>query len=452
MPNYLKSFLGAGCAALLLTGAAFAATAPSQPARGFTEDHDLSQTTADVKGWAADTKGGQGGRIIRVTTLEATGPGSFAEAIAADGPRIIVFEVGGVIDLKGATLRIAKPFVTIAGQTAPNPGITFVRGEFGIATHDVILQHVAIRPGANDKAPRSGGLDGLSTRSAYNVIIDHCSFSWATDENLSASGPRFEGATPDEWRKGTSNRVTLSHNIIAEGLANSVHEKGEHSKGTLIHDNAEKILIYGNLYNSNEERSPLIKGGAHVAIVNNLIHNPGGKAVHYNLIAHEWGEVAPQTGIITLIGNVYRAGPDTRPGVPLFALGGSGDVSLYLKDNIAADENGNKLPQTGRYSASGAKILTAKTPYLPTDIRILPAAKLENAIYVSAGMRPWARDPIDFKIISDVAEGRGKIIDSEAESSGYPKYKPTSAPFVDADWNLDDMSPKAGWASLRGAK
>lgn len=448
MPDHLKSLLSAGCAALLLTGSAYAATTPQQPAKAFTEDHDLSQTSADVKGWAADTKGGKGGRIIRVTNLNASGPGSFAEAVAADGPRIVVFEVGGVIDLKGSTIRIAKPYLTIAGQTAPNPGITFVRGEFGIATHDVILQHVAIRPGANDKAPRSGGLDGLSTRSAYNVIIDHCSFSWATDENLSASGPRFEGATPEDWRKGTSNRVTLSHNIIAEGLANSVHEKGEHSKGTLIHDNAEKILIYGNLYNSNEERSPLIKGGAHVAIVNNLIHNPGGKAVHYNLIAHEWGDVPPQTGVITLIGNVYRAYPDTRPGVPLFALGGSGDVSLYLKDNIAADENGNKLPQTGRYTASGAKILTAKTPYLPEGISIIPAAKLENAIYVSAGMRPWARDKIDFKIISDVAEGRGKIIDNEAESSGYPDYKPSSAPFNEADWNLDDMSPKAGWASL----
>lgn len=413
-----------------------------------TTPHEMSAGGIDVRGWA-DTRGGAGGRIVRVTNLDAQGEGSFAAAVAQTGPRIVVFEVGGVIDLQGATLRITEPHLTIAGQTAPDPGISFVRGEFSVATHDVIVQHIAVRPGEAGHPKKSGWeADGLSTSAADNVIVDHCSFSWATDENLSASGPRFKGATVDEWRQGTSHRITFSHNIVAEGLRDATHKKGEHSKGSLVHDNADRVLIYGNLYDANHERNPLIKGGAHVAVVNNLIHDFGAKAIHYNLIAHEWGAHAPQPGIVTLVGNVARGGADTLPGVPLFSLGGAGDVSLYLRDNLAVDANGKPLPQTGSYTASGARILKAAAPYLPPALTPLPAARLENAVYMSAGMRPWARDPIDFKIISDVAEGRGHIVDSEAQSSGYPTYAPARRAFDVAAWNLGDMSPKAGWNSL----
>lgn len=427
-------------AACLMSAPALHA-APARP--------ELERAAIDVRGWAADTQGGRGGRIIRVTNLNAAGEGSFAAAVAERGPRIVVFEVGGVIDLQGASVNIAEPFLTVAGQTAPQPGVTFIRGEFSVGTHDVIVQHIAVRPGEAGRPKKSGWeADGLSTRGAYNVIIDHCSFSWATDENLSASGARFKGDTPDDWHAGTSHRVTFSHNIVAEGLRDATHKKGEHSKGTLIHDNADQILIYANLYSANHERSPLIKGGARVAIVNNLIHDPGTKAIHYNLIAHEWGAHPWQTGRMTMIGNVLRGGADTAPGTPLFSLGGAGDVSVTMRDNIAVDANGNPLPQTGRYTASGAAMLEEQAPYLPADVKPLAAARLENAITMSVGMRPWARDPVDFKILSDVAEGRGHIVDSEAQSSGYPAYAPTRQRFDPQAWNLDDMSPRAGWDSL----
>ena len=206
-------------------------------------------------------------------------------------PRIIVFEVGGVIDLDLRTLRITSPNVTIAGQTAPSPGITLIRGGIDVATHDVILQHIRVRPGEAGQAKGgTWGEDAFSTQvGAHDVIVDHCTFTWATDENLSASGPRFTGSTPADWREGTSHRITFSHNIIAEGLANSSHPKFEHSKGSLIHDNVTDILIYANLYAHNVERSPLFKGGVRGAIVNNFIYNPGTRAVHYNLQPLEWG-------------------------------------------------------------------------------------------------------------------------------------------------------------------
>jgi lysophospholipase L1-like esterase len=411
----------------------------------------LNRATFDQAGWAVGTQGGRGGRILKVDTLAASGPGSLRAALEASGPRQVVFEVGGVIDLQGASLTIRNPFITLAGQTAPKPGITVIKGELNIGTHDVIVQHLMFRPGGYGRARRSGNdHDGISTTgAAHQVIVDHCSFSWATDENLSVGGPRFDGgAEPAAWRRHTSHDITYSHNLIYEGLGESVHEKGEHSKGTLVHDNATGILLLGNLYASNRERNALFKGGVHAAMVNNLIYNPGAKAVHYNLVAHEWGEHAWQTGQIALVGNVLRHGPDTRPGTPLFALGGAGDVELHLHDNLAFDDNGRPLPMTGRYTAGTARILAPGTAYLPPRLRVLPADRLENELPLAVGARPWDRDPIDFKLLSDVAEGRGRIPDSEAESSGHPRYAATREVFDPAQWHLHDLSPKGGWSPL----
>jgi hypothetical protein len=177
------------------------------------------------------TEGGLGGRILRVTNLNADGPGSLREALGTQGPRIVVFEVGGVIDLGESTLVIEEPFVTLAGQTAPSPGITLIRGSIRITTHDVLVQHIRVRPGDAGHPRRSGWEpDGISTygAEAYNIVVDHCSITWAVDENLSASGPQHEG------RAGTSHAVTFSNNIVAEALDDASHAEGRHSKGTLI--------------------------------------------------------------------------------------------------------------------------------------------------------------------------------------------------------------------------
>src|SRR5690606_24360488 len=161
--------------------------------QAFAREAATAQTAfPGAQGWAADTAGGRGGQIIRVTTLATEGPGSFAEAVNTPGPRIVVFEVGGVIDLGVKTLRITEPHLTIAGQTAPAPGITLIRGGIDIATHDVIVRHLRVRPGDAGKARRSGfDFDAISTVGARNVIVDHCSLTWGTDEGLSASGTRF---------------------------------------------------------------------------------------------------------------------------------------------------------------------------------------------------------------------------------------------------------------------
>ncbi|HEU4530635.1 MAG TPA: hypothetical protein VFR59_05585 [Steroidobacteraceae bacterium] len=397
-----------------------------------------------MPGWA-DTGGGRGGKVVRVTTLENTGPGSLRAAVETPGARIVVFEVGGIIDLDRSTLAIREPRLTIAGQTAPAPGITLIRGGVSVATHDVIIQHLRIRPGEAGSAPRSWEVDGLSTGGgARDVIVDHCSLSWSTDENLSASGPRFRGANPAQWRESASHRITFSNNIISEGLANSVHPKGEHSKGTLVHDNVTEVLIVGNLYAHNAERNPLFKGGASGAVVNNLIYDPGPRAVHYNLIAEEWKGHPHESGAVLLVGNVLRAGPSTPSDVALFTVGGSGDVAFTERDNIAVDRLGRPLPVLGRYTTAPLRMPANSTP-LPKGLRVLPAAEVQDDVIANAGARPWNRDAVDARIVADTIEGRGRIIDSERDVGGYPTDAPTRATFDASRWDLEavPVAPKA---------
>src|SRR5262245_32129540 len=315
-------------------------------------------------GWAAGTPGRRGGEIVKVTNLNADGPGSFKAAVEAKGKRIVVFEVGGVIDLGAKTLNIREPFLTIAGQTAPSPGISIIRGGLDLATHDVVVQHIRVRPGAAGGSYRKGpDFDSISTQGgAYNVIVDHCSLTWGTDENLSASGNRFTGPTVKEWREGASHGITFSNNIIAESLAVAVHAKGEHSKGSLIHDNATGILIIGNLYAHNMERNPLFKGGVHGTVVNNLIYNPGWKALHYNLMANEWAGFAPVNGQLTAVGNVLRGGFDTAEGLRFLMIGGIGDLDYFGRDNIMQDKWGDPIPELGSYEANGARIIRHNAP------------------------------------------------------------------------------------------
>lgn len=438
-------------ASIRRVAACLLALAASLPASASTD----TPAFPGAQGWAAMTPGGRGGKVIRVTTLKANGPGSLTEALNTPGPRIVVFEVGGVIDLGRSEVVIREPFLTVAGQTAPSPGITLIRGGVDIATHDVVLRHIRIRPG--EAGVHKGGhwdVDALSTLTgAHDVIIDHCSLTWATDENLSASGARFIGENPDAWRDAVSHRITFSNNLIAEGLAHSTHAKGEHSKGSLIHDNVSDILIVGNLYAHNYERSALFKGGARGLMVNNLIYDPGPRAVHYNLIREEWGDRQRETGSVALIGNVLRAGPSTPDDVALFMLGGSGDIDLYLHDNVSVDRLGRPLPELGRYTTTPAKwTLLKKAPVLPHGVKPLAAADVQDAVLESVGARPWDRDGIDARIVADTAEGRGKIIDSESEVGGYPADAATSRPFVESEWDMETLMPKAGFPEKRRPK
>jgi len=396
-----------------------------------------------AEGWAATTPGGRGGRILKVTTLASTGPGSFRAALETAGPRIIVFEVGGVIDLDRRVVTIKEPFLTIAGQTAPSPGITFIRGGFLIGTHDVVVRHIRVRPGEAGQAKKSGWEpDGMSTlHRSYNVIVDHCSFSWAIDENLSTSSKPFDGSSPDEWRRHASRSVTFSHNIIAEGLDRATHSKVAHSKGSLIMDNCTEVLLLGNLFASNVERNPQIKGGTWTAIVNNVIYNPVVTAIHYHLNQRLWQDRPPVTGRADVVGNILRHGPNTMPELALFRFVGEGDLELHAADNLAFNREGQPIATIYEDNRYGGRIHAQAGPvHWPAGLQALPVADVQEHVLRHAGARPWERDVIDARIVRQTRDGTGRVIDSEREVGGYPTAPETRQPFNPDEWDLRTMT------------
>ncbi len=369
-----------------------------------------------VVGFGADTRAGTDGEVLRVTTLDSEGPGSLRAAIETPGERLVVFEIAGVIDLDGRNLSIREPFLTVAGQTAPSPGITIIRGQVSVHTHDVLIQHVRIRPGDRGHPKRSGWeADALSTSGsdAYNIVIDQCSLTWATDENLSASGPRLDG--PD----ATSRRITFSNNIIAECLHDSTHPKGPHSMGSLIHDFCREIAIIGNLYAHNNQRNPYFKAFTTGVIVNNLIYNPGTHAIQLGFSPPEWRDshYDPENCRLSIVGNVLVHGQDTREGLPLATR--PGDV--YFEDNLAFDTEGNPVDIYDRTITH-----LEEKPLWPEGLTPIPAAQVAEHIVENVGARPWDRDEIDQRIIQTFVERTGQIIDSQEEVGGYPRHEPVT--------------------------
>lgn len=381
-----------------------------------------AQALTPHSGWTK-TKGGDGGRVLRVTSLASEGLGTLRAALAVTGPRRILFDVAGVIDLGRKSLAIRDPFVTIDGTSAASPGITLIRGGISVSTHDVVIQHIRVRAGADGAAPKSGWeVDGLSTNAAHDVIVDHCSFAWATDENLSASGPRFAGGdTVEAWRQHTSRRISFTRNIVAEGLSHSSHAKGEHSKGTLIHDNVTEVLIAGNLYAHNYERNQLFKGGAHALTANNLIYDPGNRCMHYALNEEEWVGRPWTVGRLAIVGNVVRGGPSTRDDLPFLILEGQGDLELFDRDNIFTLSGGRPMVPIEVISNRKPRIIPlTRAPFWPAGFQVRPARSVEKWVLAEAGARPWDRDAVDKRIVAEVRKSTGRVIDDEREVGGYP--------------------------------
>jgi hypothetical protein len=179
-------------------------------------------------------------------------------------------------------------------------------------------------------------------------------------------------------------------------------------------------------------------------MINNFIFDPGQRALHYNLIAYEWGTHPYEHGKITAVGNVLRAGMSTPLPLAFMELGGAGDLDYYAKDNVAVDKVGNPLPMLGRYGVTRAKVIPAKAPPTwPPFLTVMPAIDVETSVLMNVGARPWDRDYHDERLVGDVAEGRGWIIDSQEDVHGYLAVKPQQRPFNADDWNLTDMTPKS---------
>jgi hypothetical protein len=360
-----------------------------------------------AQGFGSTTRGGRGGAIIRVTNLNDAGPGSLREALAASGPRVIIFEVSGTIRV-GANLVISSPYVTVAGQTAPSPGITLRGGTFRINAHDVVIQHIRFRPG--DEPGFGNERDGIEfyggSLDKYNVVIDHCSISWGVDENLSTG----------TYSSGVRHDITFSNLIIAEGLNNSIHPEGPHSKGVLIGQGSKNIAFLGNVMAHHVDRNPWFKGNTTGVIVNNVIYNYGvSKATYFDDVDNTAAQLA------SVVGNVYLRGVNSPTGRPIRVYSGVKPGSLfYMSDNSWDRAAPPSDPWTVVQNDEGSAVVAATPPIWSPGLVVLPNANVESWVLSNAGARPADRDAVDLRIVQEVRTKTGRIIDSPSDVGGWP--------------------------------
>ena len=362
----------------------------------------------------ANTRGGlvQGARIVRVTNLDDNGKGSLRAALRKPCPCVIIFDVGGIIDLK-EDLRISKPFTTIAGQSAPYPGIMLRGHKLRIAESDVVVQHIAISPTTaalevehsidaigiavcNDCAPK-----------LTNVRLENITGLWATDEVVGF------------WGDGIS-RVTVRNSLIAEALDRAGHPKETHSMGLLIGGRVEGVEVTGNLFASNKWRNPVVGAGASAYVANNYVYNPGSNA------AHIYGDTSDRVTRATFVGNVVKRGPSTDSEIWAVDLPSKFDqpskgARVFAQDNHCCSGEASKPEQY-----SGSPSIVDKPPVVPHSWKPLPAEHVWAWVQRNAGSRPRERNAIDTRILEYTKSGGGKIIDNPKEVGGFPEIEPTS--------------------------
>lgn len=239
-----------------------------------------------AEGFGANAIGGRGGKVIKVTNLNNSGPGSLQAACEAEIPRIVVFEVGGVIR---GDVSIRHPFITIAGQTAPSPGITIegrllTRLADGKRLHDIIVRFIRVRP-----PPTNGHTgDAVQMPKTENVILDHLSLSWANDETIDIC---------------YSSEFTVQWCTIEESDTEG-HDKGGKHNFALIsaYPNSGNISIHHNLFAHHSRRSPSLSpyvSGKPGDFRNNVVYNFRDGLTHDGHTPK-----AP----INLVGNYYKRG------------------------------------------------------------------------------------------------------------------------------------------------
>lgn len=327
-----------------------------------------------AEGFGAVATGGRGGAEIDVTTLADAGPGSLRAAIEAKGPRIVRFRVAGNIDLK-TPLVVRNPLLTIDGARAPLPGITLRRRGMTVMTNDVVLRHFRIRPGV---PTNEWDGDALEFVDAERCIADHLSLAWATDETLSIVG--------------LSDCITIQWCVIAEPLNDR-----KHAYGSIV--GGERSTWHHNVYAHCMSRVPRFAGIAKSDFRNNVLY--------------DWGHTAGYGAFerLNYVANFLKPGPSTAQRPPLIHNGDSVVVpgSLYLAGNVLAG-HANATADNLRGVAYDRKIL-AERPFLVPAVKTESAEEAYRRVLAEAGATEPQRDAVDQRILQQVREGTGRIVD-----------------------------------------
>jgi pectate lyase len=421
---------------VVLTMAAFATTAWAAAPPAF----------PGAQGAGALAEGGRGGRVIEVTNLRAKGPGSLRAALEASGARTVVFKVAGSIDMADdpqidSRIDVVNPYVTVAGQTAPGGGITIRNADINISTHDVILRYLRIRPG---KLPDMPSQAIFFREGSRRIIVDHCSVSWSSDENLTL----YTSTEP-------LRDITIQWSISSEGLTGDGQD--DHGAGAIVGsdaraDRVERIDLHHNLFAHNQFRNPYLKGASSQAI-NNIVYD------------WQWWAMLIRGGItVDIVGNVFKPGPNfetddwtTRRGIRYTSPGDNGnygplgDPSIRVAGNLdigvrdAMADNWPMIEHTTinfeprppldrayQRQAPQARDFAITEDAAPTlDALLLPAVGA-HARLTARGEWVNARDAIDARVINQVRNGTGILPKNPKAVGGYLTI-PAAKGYADRD-------------------
>lgn len=435
--NIVKQILGllmlsaGGVAALGLNGALAGAGQSRGSVQPVTELGHLPSFPG-AEGYGSITRGGRGGKVIAVTNLNDSGPGSLRAGVEAEGPRIVVFRVSGTIALK-SPIKISNPYITIAGQTAPGDGICLKDYPLSIGADEVVIRYLRVRMG--NASGRD--YDTVEGRGRKHIIIDHVSASWSIDETMSVYH---------------CQNLTVQWCLISESLYNAGHVKGAHGFGGIWGGNYN--TYHHNLLAHHSSRNPRFASACgYTDYRNNVLYNWGYNSAYGGEKGDRPDTNSPQINptTINMVANYYKPGPATGSGAvrhrivsPSSRDGANDFGQWYVAENtmhgdpkVTADNwAGGVQPRGGdKY----LKVLKLAAPWKAMPIRQQTAEEAYRLVLKHAGASLPRRDPIDARIVEEVRTGTARfgetyggggkgIIDSQKAVGGWPQLKSQAAP------------------------
>ncbi len=404
----------------------------------FGQLHSQQLAFPGAEGYGKYTSGGRGGVVYKVTNLNDSGEGSLRAAIEASGPRTVVFEVSGTIDLE-SPLKIKKPYITIAGQTAPGDGICIKRHPISIDADHVIIRYLRVRLGDES----GNDYDAISSRFTKNIILDHISASWSVDECMSIYH---------------CDSVTVQWCIISESMSKSNHIKGSHGFGGIWGSNYSSY--HHNLLAHHSSRNPrMASGSGYTDYRNNVIYNWGYQSL-YGGEKFQTGDDRFNFSSFNIVANYYKPGPATKPGNVSYRIASPSFRSetdhgkWYIADNVVEgnDEVSAHNWDGGVQTDISVEKIKLDEPWPSMSIKQQTAQKAYQTVLNNAGAIVPKRDAIDKRIINEVRTGNATfeglsyknehqvadpskicgIIDTQNDVGGWPILKSAPAP-TDSD-------------------
>lgn len=356
--------------------------------------------------------GGRGGTVFVVTNLNDSGPGSFREACEAVGPRIVVFNVAGIIKLKDR-ISIRAPYITIAGNTAPGDGVCVAGGNIALDTHDVVIRHMRFRRGETDVTDRD---DSIGGNPVGNIMIDHVSASWGLDENMSMYRHMYSPPDGSKDLKLPTVNITIQNSIFSECL-----NLFDHAFGSTI--GGVNCTFMRNLWACNAGRNPSMGMGGDFNLLNNVIFN----------WRHRTTDGGDETSRVNSINNYFKPGPVTPKDAPIgyriikgenrqdaqkksrgfgkFYVTGNiveGNEKV-TKDNWAGGVQFAGINDGGRDGAErlAAQIPLSKAtePFPMAPVTIVPTEQSYEWVLANSGASLPRRDAVDQRVTQMVRSG-----------------------------------------------